>query len=759
MARYETLHTYTGESEGIAKLVDGMYEYGEEINLRRSLPDIRDGFKYVQRRVLYSVLSNSQFWKGELHKSALLIGEAIKRHPHGDASIYDVIARLTTNTEYLALAPLRGGGSWGSKVSGEKAAAFRYTDFGISDYFRQYRNEFLDGVTYMEGELKDGSMEPEYLSIPFPNILANESAGIGFGLAANIPSYNVGELADLTIKLVKNGSLQPTDIIHPDFTTGGFVVADASVASKIMLKGIATYRTRAKVGIEGSEIKVFEVPAGTNLTSMKKSLATIIKEDKLPDIKSFQDAQGYVATKGDTSKSILNIYCKRGTAEKVLHELYARNILENHYTVNMMATHGDTIVMGGVHRFLADWVEFRKTHLKNKYLVQIDSFQDELAILNIFLKLVNDVPNKKEYLRLLTEVSRKEADDFLRELFPGVSDETVTWVRGRTAESFRDGASYKNRFDSIQATINEFNNNLNDLNSVIVRELEDFKKKFGRPRRTQLTTNAYSFKKLKAQGGTAARPKLVDDSKAYFAFSTDGFIFKSRKPINTEGTAVAGTFEARANTNFLAFDSTGRLFRVFGEELPYTDNTTGTYIYRYAGVEPSEGTELLYACPNDGEARHILLHSGNFMVFDPKHHETVQKIRYKNRAVNTAITTEGIAHIFEPGTLPKNLLIIDEHVSRAGSDPINRVGILQPETLREAKSSNTKIKAFGQSSKKIVGYVDVPDEWFNGNLWLTDEFLRTQFTNGTLRKLPGYREVTDAFDEDFNLVDRLIWVD
>lgn len=752
--RYETKHTYTGESDGVRRLINGYYEYGEEINTARSFPDIRDGLKVVQRRTAYAFMNDPiYFKKNSSVKSSHIIGAASKLHPHGDGSIYDVVARMVESSGHSQLSLLRGIGNWGSRIAGESQAAFRYTEITASEWARELRGQVIDCVPMVEGENMDGTKEPEFLSIPYPLVLINESQGMGLGISSRIASYNFNEVVELTKKYIKTGSFDVTkDILYPDFTTGGLVVADNATAARIMVKGVGSYRVRARVGIEGNVIKVFEIPAGTTLMAMKGKLKKILENDEVPNIKDYQDAQGYVK-KGSVDNSVLNIYCKRGTAENVLMELYSRNILENNYPVYMLANVGKKVIVGGVYTFIKRWVELRSNFLVERTQLSIEALEDEHNQLKLFLNLVDDPEAKETFLDKLTTVGKSEARSYLTELYPGITDESQKWICSRSAESFLDGGSYRNRFQSVNATITQYKEDLqNDKNLLVLRELEEVSQnhKGYHERKTQLTNTAYQFKKLKAMGGTKANRKLVDDALTYYVFTSNGFIYKSRNDIAEKPGELLRT-RVPANTVFVGFDNNGSFLRVYGEDLEYNDH--GTYFYKYAGIAPDENINPMYWCVDDGKPRHILLKSSNMMVFDPNNHVTKRKINFQQHKVNLAVESEGIAHIFEPGTLPKYMMAIDLY--QRGRREINRISILDTSTLRDAKSSQTKISAFG-GSVNLVGWVDLTEGWFENVSWLADEYLRHRFVGKpAFKQLPGYAEITDALTEGFDLMDVL----
>ena len=263
----DKLYSYDNLPNALVHLVEGYLDYSKEVILERALPNI-DGFKPSQRRILYAMkyLERDNDLTKDLTKCAGIAGTTMKIHPHGDASIYDTMVRMTDCALYLNTPFIKGKGSFGHVFStDEKAAASRYTECMFTDIAKEcFRGmNGIEMIPSYDNKLK----EPLLLPVSYPSILCNTSQGIAVGISTNIPSFNFHEVNKATIEYIKTGEIKKA--LAPDFTTGGSYILNEHELKKLMETGNAKIKLRGKWHIEGKIIVIDEIPYYTTERNQK----------------------------------------------------------------------------------------------------------------------------------------------------------------------------------------------------------------------------------------------------------------------------------------------------------------------------------------------------------------------------------------------------------------------------------------------------------------------------------------------------------
>ena len=318
-------------------------DYAMSVICQRALPDVRDGLKPVQRRVLYAMDQLHLDYNKAHRKSARIVGDAMgKYHPHGDASIYDAL--VVMSQEFKKEMPLIDGhGNFGS-IEGDGAAAMRYTEarlmkFAQDVYLADLDKDVVDFVPNFEEIEK----EPEVLPVKIPNILVNGAEGIAVGMTTNVPTHNLGEVIDAEVKYLDNNDVTTEELMSvmpgPDFPTGGIVINKSELAD-IYKSGTGKIKLRGKVVFEKGKSKerdrlvITEIPytmVGANIGKFISDVVSLIEDKKTQDI---------VDISNESSKEGIRIVLelKRGAdIEKLENLLYKKTRLEDTFGVNMVA--------------------------------------------------------------------------------------------------------------------------------------------------------------------------------------------------------------------------------------------------------------------------------------------------------------------------------------------------------------------------------------------------------------------------------------
>jgi DNA gyrase subunit A len=313
-------------------------DYAMSVIVGRALPDVRDGLKPVQRRILWSMLESGLRPDRPHRKSAAAVGEVLKKyHPHGDQSVYDALVRMAQ--EWSLRAPLVDGhGNFGS-VDGDPAAAMRYTESRLAtvamELLRDIDAETVDFVPNYDGYEE----EPVVLPARFPNLLVNGAAGIAVGMATNIPPHNLGEVIDAVVHFLDNPESTPEDLAKfvkgPDFPTGATIMGRQGIKDAYQT-GRGSIKVRAVTTIEEgtqgrSNIVVTELPYQVNKARLAEKVADLVKLGKIKDIVDVRDESSRQGMR-------LVIVCKRGSnAQVVLNQLYKQTQLQENFSALMLA--------------------------------------------------------------------------------------------------------------------------------------------------------------------------------------------------------------------------------------------------------------------------------------------------------------------------------------------------------------------------------------------------------------------------------------
>lgn len=541
-------------------LVNGYVDYAKEVVLDRAIPCI-DGFKPSQRRILYAMkyLERDNDLTKDFTKCGGITGTTMKIHPHGDASIYDTMVRMTDEAMYLNTPFIKGKGSFGHVFStDERPAAARYTEC----MFTKIADECFKGMDGIEmiPSYDNKLKEPLLLPISYPSVLCNTSQGIAVGMASNIPSFNFHEVNKATIEYIKTGEIKKS--LAPDFTTGGCYVLNESELKKLMKTGNAKIKLRGKWHIEGKIIVIDEIPYYTTVEEIKNAVKDLVGVN---DVKDECDKNGLRLTIECSSKKLV---------DSVLKEVLRVSNLQMQITSNIVLIIDNKPVVLGVYDVIKEWVRFRENVLKTEISKDIDRLG---ALIERYDILVDLMTTDKRDVFLNTLLKDETTDyqptkELLRGYYPEVSEDIFDWILDRSLRSLKGvGNKQRNYLEELKAQKAKQEADYLDVGSRIVRELEELNKKYKIPRRTEITTEDYTFENVKK---TKPEPVPV-------VVISNGMFLKKLKGVPSNA-ALPGAVKCMSDSIVSYLDSKGRLLRVMLEDLEFNSpNEKGTYLPRY----------------------------------------------------------------------------------------------------------------------------------------------------------------------------------
>lgn len=653
---------YNGDSEAIRLCAEGFQEYSKELAVNRSFSNIHDGFKPVQRRGIFAFKENKVT---KPTKSTKGVGYVMAIHPHGDGSIYDAMVRMTASNGSVKPHILDSDGNTGHSTKDNGHAAMRYTSMWLSELALDLFLDDMEGVEWKDTETDEGQ-EPVALPAKFPMALTANTQGMGVGIANRIPSFNFLDVVNLTREYIKDGLKFNDQIIYPDFPNGGIVVANNVEMAKLMATGRASIKSRARIEIQKRDIVVTELPYDKTDVKVVSRIKELVRSNKEKLTKTGKPNPNYGKFPWVTSEDHviletghdtfgIRIRCRKAAdVTEVLNTLFRKGILQNKFTSSLIFTDGKGIMIKGVYGVIEEWHRFRRKVLTRKFNTLIDSFQNEMVTLEYFLKLVNDADNRDKYLKLLTKGEKGSASEFLVELFPDIPQDTATWISNRRAISFRDGGKEARRYDTLRATVDEYQNNLADLDTYIYNELTRIANTYGKdyPRLTEITFKDYVFTK---------REEVVEEDTGFagFIIYKDGRIVKSRtiEGYDPESPEIMTIIKAQANSTLIGFDYVGNLLRVYGNDLPYGS----TDLISYFGVQGLVNNySIMYMTLMDGSTKRLLYRDGRMSVLDTS--EFIGK-KNRKRLIQNGVpedVNETLLEVFNEEDLDEYLYVADE---------------------------------------------------------------------------------------------------
>ena len=464
-------------------------DYSMSVIVSRALPDARDGFKPVQRRILYAMLREGLVHNRNFDKCAGVVGEVLKNyHPHGDASVYDTLVRLAQ--PWVMRYPLiQGQGNFGS-IDGDPAAAYRYTEcrlFPIAE--EMLRNIDEDTVDYVPN-YKESTTEPSVLPASVPNLLINGSTGIAVGMTTNIPPHNLSEVIDATCAIIDNPSISLDELIEiipgPDFPTGGTVGGKQEI-EKYLKTGRGILRTRGTCEVEElpndkEQIIITETPYNVNRASLVTKIAYLVNQKEIEGVSDLRD-------ESDENTRIV-VELKRGEIPRVIiNQLYKMTQLESSFGVILLALDKRRPKQMNIKEIIQCYIEHRREVIYRRTQFQLKKAEDRAHILEGYLLALDNLDEIVKIIR--ASQNRDDARTRLMERFPfserqsnAILDLRLYQLTGLEREKIQ--AEY-DELQKLIARLREIIENEGELLGVIKTELQAIQDKYGTARRSTIS--------------------------------------------------------------------------------------------------------------------------------------------------------------------------------------------------------------------------------------------------------------------------------
>ena len=554
-------------------------DYAMSVIVSRALPDVRDGLKPVQRRILYAMLQEGITAGGRTKKSAAIVGEVMKNyHPHGDQSIYDTLARLVQ--PWVMRYPLvTGQGNFGS-VDGDPPAAQRYTEAKMSAVAMTMVEDIdKDTVDMIETYLADPTvLQPSVLPALLPNLLVNGASGIAVGMATNIPPHNLGEVCDALVRLIDDPEISTEDLVRiipgPDFPTGGMIYARD--IAQVYATGHGRIVMRAQVEFEESrngreQIIVRELPYQVNKARLLSSIAELVNDKKIEGIADLRDESG----RTESTRIVIELK-PSARPHTVLNNLYKHTQLQYTFGALMLALVDGRPQVLGLKAILQPFVDFRRQVVIRRTRYLLGRARERAHILEGLLKCLDHIDEVIALIRAAQD--EKAAQTALEQRFELSERQSKAIVDLRLGRLTRlEAGKIQEEYEALIKEIARFEDILANprlVDQLIKDELAELRKRFADPRRTEIRHGDVELNE----------EDLIPKEQVFVTLTHRGYI--KRIPVDSYraqhrgGRGVVGakrsteqdyaehSTTASTHSDMLFFTNRGRVFRLRTHEIP-----------------------------------------------------------------------------------------------------------------------------------------------------------------------------------------------
>ena len=570
--------------------------YAMSVIVSRAIPEI-DGFKPSHRKLLYTMYKMGLL-SGARTKSANIVGQTMKLNPHGDAAIYETMVRLAKGNETLLHPFVDSKGNFGKVYSRDMAyAAARYTEAKLdsicSELFKDIDSDTVDMVDNYDATMK----EPSLLPTTFPNVLVSANQGIAVGMASNICSFNLKEICDTAIALMKNPDHDILETLPgPDFSTGAELLFDEAATREIYSTGRGSFKLRAKWHYvkEGNLIEITEIPYTTATEVIMDKVADLIKAGKIKEITDMRDETDLGGLK-------LTIDLKRGVEpEKLMQKLFRLTPLQDSFPCNFNILIAGMPRVMGVGEILEEWTAWRTDCVKRRLFYQIGKKEDRLHLLKGLERILLDIDKAIKIIRE-TELESEVVPNLM--IGFGIDEIQANYVAEIKLRNINKEYILKQTraIDDLEAEIDELRDTLNSrrrLKNLIIKELEEVSKKFGKERKTEIVYDIQEAVVEEEEEQVPDYPVTVFVSKeGYLKKITAQSLRMSGEQKFKEGDSLDFSVETTNRDEILVFSDKFQCYKArLSDFADGKASQLGDYLPQKLGMEPGEIVKQVVLC-------------------------------------------------------------------------------------------------------------------------------------------------------------------
>ncbi len=562
--------------------------YAMSIILSRAIPEI-DGFKPSHRKLLYTMYKMGLLGtNAHRTKSANIVGETMKLNPHGDAAIYDTMVRLSRGYEALLCPYVDSKGNFGKFYSRDMAwAASRYTEAKLEDIcqelFRDIDKDTIDFVDNYDSTQK----EPTLLPAAFPSVLVNANTGIAVSMASSICPFNIAEICETTIALMKDPEHSILSTLPaPDFPGGGQIICDTDTLNRIYETGRGSLRVRSRYSYDASAncIDITQIPPTTTIEAIIEKVIDLVKQGKIREIADIRDETGLAGLK-------ITIDLKRGVdPDKLMQRLFRMTPLEDPFACNFNILIAGVPRVLGVRQILQEWVAFRIECVRRRTHYDLTKKKEKLHLLLGLQKILLDIDKAVQIVRSTEEESEVVPNLMIGFGIDQIQAEYVAEIKLRhlNREYILKRTDEVDQLEKDIADLEEILANRARVKSIIVSELREIAQKYGQPRRSML---------IYPTDEPEEEPEEIPDDAMNVFFTAEGY-FKKITPLSLrmsgeqklkEGDSIICALETTNNRDLLFFTDHCQVYKARLADFDSTKaSVLGEYIPTRLGMEEGE---------------------------------------------------------------------------------------------------------------------------------------------------------------------------
>ena len=582
----------------ITRTLDENYmPYAMSVIVSRAIPEI-DGFKPSHRKLLYTMYKMGLL-TGSRTKSANIVGQTMRLNPHGDQAIYETMVRLAKGNESLLHPFVDSKGNFGKVYSRDMAyAASRYTEAKLApicaELFRDLDCDAVDFVDNYDNTMK----EPSLLPTTYPNVLVSANQGIAVGMASQICGFNLGEVCDTTIACLKNPDHDiASTLLAPDFPTGGQIICDSDELRSIYATGRGGLKVRARWRYDKKEnvIEVYEIPYSTAIETILDKVAELVKAGKIKEIADMRDET-------DLSGLKLAIDLKRGVdPDKLMAKLFRLTPLQDTVSCNFNILIAGMPRVMGVGEILTEWTAWRTDCVKRRVYYILNKKKEKLHLLQGLKRILLDIDKA---IRIIRET--EEEAEVIPNLMIGfgidqVQAEYVAEIKLRNINKeyilkrVAETSALQDEIEDLEDTLAKPGR----IRKIIITELEDVKKKYAVPRRTEIVYSHEMPEEPEEEPAEDYPVHLFLSREGYFKKITPQSLRMSGEQKFKEGDSLRQYFEATNNSELLLFTDKYQVYKTRASEFGETKaSALGDYLPAKLGMDAGES--VIWLClPGD----------------------------------------------------------------------------------------------------------------------------------------------------------------
>ncbi len=671
--------------------------YAMSVIMSRALPEI-DGFKPSHRKLLYTMYKMNLL-SGARTKSANVVGATMRLNPHGDSAIYETMVRMSRGYEALLHPYVDSKGNFGKAYSRDMAyAASRYTEVKLdplcAELFKDIDKDTVDFVPNYD----NSTTEPLLLPTTFPSILVNANVGIAVSMASSICSFNLAEVCETAAALIKNPEHDVMETLKaPDFSGGGLILYNQAELEKIYKTGRGGVRVRCRYQYDKANncIEITEIPPTTTVEAIMDKIIDLIKQGKIREISDMRDET-------DRGGLKLTLDLKRGNdPDKLMQKLYKITPLEDSYSCNFNVLIAGAPRVLGVREILEEWTAFRTECVRRRVYFELNKKKEKLHLLEGLSKILLDIDKAIKIVRETEEEAEVVPNLMIGFGIDEIQAEYVAEIRLRhlNREYILKRTEEIEQLNKDIAEMEEILGDPKKVRAIIVSELKEVAKKYGRPRKSLIV--------YAEEVEEAAYEEEIPDYPVHLFLSDEGY-FKKITPQSLrmssdqklkEGDRITVQTEATNRVEILFFSDRGQVYKTFAYEFDDTKaSVLGDYIPAKLGFEDGERVAGMIVAADFSGYVLFFFENGKVSKIPLSSYQTKTKRKKLANAYSTASPLVALYRVADSA----EFMIISSNTRRL----LFNSAMISPKTTRDSQGVAVMTQKKNCRVEKVAPYID-----------------------------------------------------